>query len=64
MATWHQNRARTPLWHDTQWTVVSDPPNDLRTITRCDTQAQAEEYLARIKPREPHSYIIRPAKKS
>lgn len=62
MATWHQNRARTPLWHETKWTIVSDPPNGCTTVSRVDTKEEAEAYLARIKVREPYSFILRPSR--
>jgi hypothetical protein len=55
MSTWHQDQARKPLWHPTKWSVVDDPPNDLRTITLCDTQAQAEGWQ-----RKHGGYILRP----
>lgn len=33
MATWHQLHARPQprLYHDTLWTVLTDPPNDCRS---------------------------------
>lgn len=70
MATWHQQQADRrafqagsprKLYHETEWTVVSDPPNDVRTLSTFTTKAKAEEFLAKIKAREPHSYILAPA---
>jgi hypothetical protein len=30
MATWHQQQYPTKLYHETEWTVVIDPPNEYR----------------------------------
>lgn len=61
MATWHQNKANRPLWHPTKWTVIIDPPNQLRTGVLCDTRQSAESVLAQHKARgEKHVYIIDP----
>lgn len=49
MATWHQQRAiahnPVPLWHETQWTVVQDPPGGSLCLSRFDTQPEAQAYL-------------------
>lgn len=51
MATWHQLRAqrRNPvrLDHPTEWTVVSDPPNGLRTCMSFTTEEAARAYFLR-----------------
>lgn len=60
MATWHQQRSKARLFHDTEWSVVSDPPNQGRSITTFATEAAAKKFLA-ISPR--HSYILPPAAK-
>lgn len=66
MATWHQQRARTRLYHDTQWSVVSDPPHDCTAITLCDTEAEARAFLARLTAlgKASHTYILAPANKA
>ncbi|MCG3778271.1 MAG: hypothetical protein JW388_0984 [Nitrospira sp.] len=65
MSTWHQDQAthrafiaKKPLkfWHDTKWTVVIDPPNDMRCMARFATEEKAKEYQAKC----PHSYILPP----
>ena len=43
MSTWHQRKAGIPpLLHATLYTVVSDPPNDMLTVTRFADPIQAE----------------------
>ena len=61
MSTWHQRRNPQPLWHETLWTVVSDPPEDTLSVMRFGTRASAEEHLANHEAlgRE-HAYIIPP----
>ena len=62
MATWHQKRSGARLYHDTLWSVVSDPPNQCRAITLCATEHEAREYMERLKARgQDHVYILRPA---
>ncbi len=60
MATWHQNKAlyesKGQLWHETKWSLVVDPPNDMRTITLYDTEAEAMRDMAKYK----HCYVLRP----
>lgn len=58
MSTWHQDQRPVQLWHPTKWTVVSDPPNMLRTVMRFDTKEEAEGFLARTK--DPNTYILNP----
>lgn len=45
MATWHQQQRAVKLYHDTQWVVVDDPPNDCRSVMRFDTEAAARAYV-------------------
>lgn len=62
MATWHQNRRPVRLYHDTKWTIITDPPNGMRTLMLFDTKERAEEILALWKAtsRGQHSYILKP----
>lgn len=70
MATWHQQQADKkfplPLFHKTEWTVVIDPPNQMRALVRKATKADADVYMRGLKENNPgayaHSYILRPAK--
>ena len=36
------------MWHETQWTVVSDPPNGMTTLSRFDTQEECVEYMSNL----------------
>lgn len=49
MATWHQQRAMAcrpvPLWHESKWTVVEDPPGGMLCLSRFDDNIQAQAYL-------------------
>lgn len=59
MGTWHQDKScHTPLWHTTKWTVVEDPPDGTRCVSRWDTAEQASAHSAKI----PHSYVLPPQK--
>ena len=49
MSTWHQDRAAHPLWHASQWSVVTDPPGRSRSVMRYDTAEQADQYVANVK---------------
>lgn len=43
MSTWHQRKAGMPqLWHETLYTVVSDPPDEMLTVSRFADPVQAE----------------------
>ena len=67
MATWHQLQAGPKrLYHETEWTVVEDPPNDTRTLSTFSTEPKAIEYLNRIKVLRPNvpAYILQPGKGS
>lgn len=62
MATWHQLRRPVRLYHDSKFTVVIDPPNNMRALMLFDTEAGAKTYLANIQARgESHAYILPPA---
>ena len=56
MATWHQNKNRVKLFHETLWTVVIDPPNDTMCLMLFETRAKAEEYIKKTKT----GYILKP----
>lgn len=58
MATWHQQKARVPLWHASLWGVVTDPPNGCTSVMRFDTAQEAEAFLPKAGP---HSYVLRPS---
>jgi hypothetical protein len=47
MATWHQNRSKTRLWHPTLWTVLDDPPNAGRSLMLFPNEREANDYVAR-----------------
>jgi hypothetical protein len=68
MATWHQLKAKTPLYHPTQWTVVIDPPNDLRWMYLASTRELAEVYMRNLKANNPQAYkfafILKPVKRT
>lgn len=69
MSTWHQDQAQArhpiPLFHPTDWTVVIDPPNQMRALMRFSTKALADVYMRGLKANNPgaaaHSYILKPA---
>lgn len=44
MATWHQMRNPVPLYHETMWTVVIDPPNKTTVCVLFDTEPKAREF--------------------
>lgn len=62
MATWHQNQNPVPLYHETDWTIVSDPPGDMRCLIRFSTKEAAEERLDTWKKNGSgqHCYILAP----
>jgi len=67
MSTWHQDQARgVKLFHETDWTVVIDPPNQMRALYRTATKQLAEVYMRNLKANNPgaaeHAYILKPAK--
>lgn len=65
MATWHQQQRPTQLWHATEWTVVIDPPNQMRGLYRTSTKDLADVYMRGLKANNPgaaqHAYILPPA---
>lgn len=69
MSTWHQDKAQQrhpiPFFHATEWTVVIDPPNQMRALMRFSSKILADVYMRNLKENNPgayaHSYIIRPA---
>lgn len=67
MATWHQLQRPVRLWHPTQWTVVIDPPNQMRALMTFSTKALADVYMCNLKANNPdayaHSYILAPGRK-
>ena len=64
MATWHQQRRPVKLYHATQWTVVIDPPNQMRALMCFSTRELAAVYMRGLKANNPgaaaHSYILEP----
>ena len=65
MATWHQSKSPVRLYHTTQWTVVIDPPNEMRALMRFDTNQLAKVYMRGLEANNPrvfrHAYILRPS---
>ena len=57
MATWHQSKNPCKLYHETLWTVVIDPPNNVTCCMLFETRNKAEEYIKRTKT----GYILKPA---
>ncbi len=64
MATWHQSQNPVPLFHNTQWTVVIDPPHNTRALMRFETRVLADKYMRDLQFNNPdvakHSYVLRP----
>lgn len=62
MATWHQQQAMVrnpcPLWHESKWTVVEDPPGGSLCTSRFDTAEEAQTYERNIGRK--HTYILAP----
>lgn len=69
MATWHQQRAMrrggVRLYHETMWSVVSDPPGGMTCSYLEPTKEAAEERLRVWETNRPgstrHCYILAPA---
>ena len=65
MATWHQQQYPVKLYHETEWTVVIDPPNQMRALHTFSTKNLAEKYMRDLHSNNPgvhkHAYIVRPA---
>lgn len=68
MATWHQLQRPVRLFHDTHWTVVIDPPNQMRACMTFSTRQLADVYMRNLKANNPavypHSYILKPANRA
>lgn len=68
MATWHQSKNPVKLYHATQWSVVIDPPNQMRHAVSFSTRQLADAYMRNLKVNNsavyPHAYILKPAKES
>ena len=63
MATWHQQQRPVKLYHATQWTVIIDPPNQMRACMLFGSRELAEVYMRGLKAGvAEHSYILKPAK--
>lgn len=66
MATWHQQQRPVKLYHETDWTVVIDPPNQMTHLYRASSKDLADVYLRGLKANNPgaakHAYILKPAK--
>lgn len=66
MATWHQAKNPVQLWHPKEWTVVIDPPNQMRALVRFTSKNLADVYMRNLKHNNPnaaeHSYILKPVK--
>lgn len=74
MSTWHQDQAchraylagkPIPFWHETKWTVVDDPPNDMRCFVQYPTKKKADDYVASLKKHHPEKknvYVLPPGK--
>ena len=64
MATWHQQQRPVKLYHPTQWTVVIDPPNQMRALMCFSTLELAKVYMRNLESNNPgafrHAYILKP----
>ena len=47
MATWHQQRARMPYYHVTQWSIVTDPPGECCSIMLAASEEAARKQVER-----------------
>ena len=56
MSTWHQQQNPVRLWHETKWTVVTDPPGMPMVLERFENARDADASAAVL----PHSYVLRP----
>jgi hypothetical protein len=68
MATWHQQQRSVRLYHETEWTVVIDPPHQMRALMTFRDRDLAEVYMRNLRANNPgaaqHAYILKPAKES
>lgn len=66
MATWHQQQRKVQLFHATDWTVVIDPPNQMRALMLFSSKALADVYMRNLAANNPNAarfaYILKPAK--
>lgn len=56
MATWHQMKNPVQLWHETLWSVVTDPPHGCLTVERFESADMAQTRANKHK----HSYVLPP----
>ena len=66
MATWHQQQSRCKLYHDTQWTIVTDTPGDVRSLWLEPTEKAAKDRLAVWEANGrniQYCYVLKPARK-
>jgi len=47
MSTWHQRQRPVPLWSETTWNVVIDPPNRMTCVRTFDNADAAYEFSRR-----------------
>jgi hypothetical protein len=65
MATWHQQQRPAKLYHETKWTIVTNPPGDMCTLWLESSEQQAKDRLALWASNGRdirHSYILPPSK--
>ena len=48
MSTWHQRQNMPQLWHETLWTLVTDPPDDTLCIQRFKDPVEAQRHLQQL----------------
>jgi len=57
------NRYCGPPAHATKWTVVVDPPREVRTLTPFDTQAEVHAEIIRLRERGvAHVFALAPVR--
>jgi len=49
MSTWHQRQNPVKLWHETDWSVVTDPPGGHLSVSRFPDDSEAQTYLNNLK---------------
>lgn len=68
MATWHQMQRPVKLYHETQWSVVIDPPHQMRAVMTFSTKELAAVYMRNLAANNPgahkHAYMLKPASKT
>ncbi len=62
MSTWHQRKAGAIKLPADVWTIVTDPPQGMRTLACFTTESQAREtlYRWRCNGHGRHSYLVAP----